>query len=135
MAGTEVVALIDFTPHVQPVLFAAATALYWYHVHGRSRLRTDAVRASLAAMAEVRPWDEAEQALWPAALTWEALRRLATPLELAREQGSEPGHRVQARLTAVHAVARALVRLGAIDAPPRAPSRPSPHAPAHQPPP
>ncbi len=130
MAGTDVVALVDFTPHVQPVLFAAATALYWYHVYGRSRLRTGPLHASLAAMAEVRPWDEAELALWPAALTWEALRRLATPLELARQRGV-PGTSVAARLSAVHAVARALVRLGVVDGGPRsARIRPSPHSPA-----
>lgn len=115
MTGNDVVALIDFTPHVQPVLFAATTALYWYHVYGRQQLRTDPVRASLVAMAEVRPWDEAELSLWPAALTWEALRRLATPLALAREQNVDPGHSARARLAAVHAVARALPRVGRPD--------------------
>jgi Ser/Thr protein kinase RdoA (MazF antagonist) len=131
MAGTEVVALIDFTPHLQPVLFAAATALYWYHVYGRARLRADPMLASLAAMAEVRPWNDTELALWPAALTWEALRRLATPLELAREHGGEPGHRVGARLRAVHAVARALVHVDAVDgAAPSARHWPGPRTPA-----
>ncbi len=113
MAGDAVVALIDFTPHVQPVLFAASTALYWYHVYGRKQLRADHARRSLAAMGEVRPWDEAELALWPSALTWEALRRLATVLELAREQAAEPGPGTRERREAVHAVARALPRLRA----------------------
>ena len=38
MHGGDVVAIIDFTPFFQPVLFAVATAVYWYHVHGQRRL-------------------------------------------------------------------------------------------------
>jgi hypothetical protein len=34
MNGTEVIALIDFTPYWEPVLFAVSSALYWYHVYG-----------------------------------------------------------------------------------------------------
>ncbi len=33
--GERVVAIIDFRPHVLPVLSAASTAPYWYHVYGQ----------------------------------------------------------------------------------------------------
>jgi len=79
-------AIIDFTPHHQPFLFALATAVYWYHVYGHDPLDHDAVRASLAAAASQRPWTDLEAALWPAMLAREALRRLATPLAVAAEK-------------------------------------------------
>ncbi len=34
MDGDDVIAIIDFTPFFHPVLFAVATAVYWYHIHG-----------------------------------------------------------------------------------------------------
>jgi Ser/Thr protein kinase RdoA (MazF antagonist) len=111
MAGDDVVALIDFTPHWQPVLFAAATALYWFHVYGQPHVSAGQLRASMATMAELRPWTEAELALWPASLVLEALRRLATPLELARERGGEPGPGAGERLAAAETVARLLPAL------------------------
>src|SRR5262249_37552874 len=49
--GEQVVAIIDFTPHVQPVLFAASSALYWYHVYGKQAISMEALAASRAAMA------------------------------------------------------------------------------------
>lgn len=105
MDGDAVVSLIDFTPHWDSVLFAASTALYWFHVYGSPSVTRDQLTASLAAMGERRPWSAAELALWEAALVREALRRLATPLELARESGGEPGPSVARRLEAVRAVA------------------------------
>jgi hypothetical protein len=39
--GEQVVAIIDFTPHVLPVLFAASTALYWYRVYGQPAISAD----------------------------------------------------------------------------------------------
>lgn len=47
--GEQVVAIIDFTPHVLPVLFAASTALYWYHVYGRPAVSAVGLAASRAA--------------------------------------------------------------------------------------
>jgi homoserine kinase type II len=111
MTGDEVIALVDFTPHLQPVLFAAATALYWFHVYGQPHVGPDQLRANMATMAEVRPWTDAELALWPAALVLEALRRLATPLELAREHAAAVGPRLGERLAAAEAVARLLPEL------------------------
>jgi homoserine kinase type II len=111
LAGDEVVALIDFTPHLQSVLFAAATALYWFHVYESPKVNPALLRASLADMGELRPWTPAELALWPASLVLEALRRLATPLELAAERDREPGPATGARLAAVAAVVRALPEL------------------------
>jgi len=90
-------AIIDFTPHHQPFLFALATAVYWYHVYGHDRLDPDAVGASLAAAARLRPWTDLEAALWPAMLAREALRRLATPLAIAA--GRPAGHPRSARAT------------------------------------
>ena len=86
MNGDQVVAIIDFTPFFQPVLFAFCSAIYWYHVIGRDELDAGAVRASLAALAERWPWTEADHAAWPAMLVSETLRRLATPLAVARER-------------------------------------------------
>jgi len=89
--GEQVVAIIDFTPHVLPVLFAASTALYWYHVYRQPAVLAARLAASRAAMAQARPWPAAEEELWAAGLVWEALRRLATTLELARRSGTDPG--------------------------------------------
>jgi Ser/Thr protein kinase RdoA (MazF antagonist) len=99
--GEQVVAIIDFTPHVLPVLFAASTALYWYHVYGQPAVSAAGLAASRAAFAQARPWPAAEEELWVAGLMWEALRRLATTLELARRAGTDPGHTSAARMEAV----------------------------------
>jgi hypothetical protein len=104
MDGDDVVAIIDFTPHCQPVLFAVATAIYWYHVNLPgppappaavpappaigARLDVGAIGASLDAAG---PWTGAERAAWPAMLVLEALRRLATPFAVAAESGPPPG--------------------------------------------
>src|SRR5215469_7022853 len=74
--GEQVVAIIDFTPQVLPVLLAASTALYWYHVHGQPTVLAAGLAASRAAMAQARPWPAREEELWAAGLVWEALRRL-----------------------------------------------------------
>jgi Ser/Thr protein kinase RdoA (MazF antagonist) len=66
--GEQVVAIIDFTPHLLPVLSAASTALYWYHVYGQSAISADSLAASRAAIGEVRPWAAAEEELWTAGL-------------------------------------------------------------------
>ena len=100
MHGDEVVAIVDFTPLCQPVLFAVATAVYWYHVHGRRELDPGAIRASLAAAGH-RPWTTAEREVWPAMLAREALRRLATPLAVAAESGAGPPARTGERYRAV----------------------------------
>ena len=102
--GERVVAIIDFTPHLLPVLFAASTALYWYHVYGRPAIAVDDLAASRAAMGEVRPWAAGEEELRAAGLVWEGLRRLATPLELARRGCANPGPAARARLAAVEAI-------------------------------
>jgi Ser/Thr protein kinase RdoA (MazF antagonist) len=100
MHREEVVAIVDFTPSCQPVLFAVATAVYWYHVHGHRRLDPGAIRASLAAAGR-RPWTAAEREVWPAMLAREALRRLATPLAVAAEAGTGPRARTGERYRAV----------------------------------
>jgi len=102
--GEQVVAIIDFTPHVLPVLFAASTALYWYHVYGQPAVPADGLAASRAAIAEARPWPAGEEELWTAGLVWEGLRRLATTLELARRAGADPGPATAARLAAVETI-------------------------------
>lgn len=107
--GEKVVAIIDFTPHVLPALFAAATALYWYHVHGHQLVLAADLTASWAAIAQARPWTPAEDELWLAGLTWESLRRIATTLELARRGRTDPGPATPARMAAVEAIA-ALIR-------------------------
>lgn len=101
--GEHVAAIIDFTPHVLPVLFAASTALYWYHIYGQSAVSAAGLAASRAAMAQTRPWPAAEEKLWAAGLVWEALRRLATTLELARRADTDPGPAAAARMAAVEA--------------------------------
>ena len=100
MDGDEVIAIIDFTPLCEPVLFAVATAVYWYLVHGRRQLDPGGIRACLDAAAP-RPWTAAEREIWPAMLAREALRRLATPLAVAAEAGSRPPAWPAARYQAV----------------------------------
>ena len=110
LAGDQVVAIIDFTPHVLPVLLAVSTALYWFHVYGRRTVLATSLAASRAAIAEARPWPAAERELWGAGLAWEGLRRLATTLELARRAGTEPGPAVRTRIAAVEAICRLIPR-------------------------
>ena len=102
--GEQVVAIIDFAPHVLPVVFAVSSALYWYHVHGQQAVSAAGLAASRAAVAEARPWSAAEERLWLAGLAWEGLRRLATTLELARRTHADPGPPVQGRLAAIEAI-------------------------------
>jgi len=102
--GEQVVAIIDFTPHMLPVLFAVSSALYWYHVHGQQAVSAVALAASRAAVAQARPWSAAEDGLWLAGLVWEGLRRLATTLELAKRAHADPGSSARARLAAVEAI-------------------------------
>ena len=113
MNDTEVVAVIDFTPHLLPAVLAACTALYWYHVHGKARPVTAQLTASFAAMNAVRPWTAAEHVALAAGLAWEALRRIATPLELARERHEAPGPSVAPRLAALRTLVHLLPELGA----------------------
>jgi Ser/Thr protein kinase RdoA (MazF antagonist) len=101
MTGDEVVAIIDFTPYWEPALFAACTALYWYHVYGRTAVDQAGLRTSIEALGRERPWTTEEVALWPAGLLREALRRLATPLVLAAESGATPGPSLRNRHTAL----------------------------------
>jgi Ser/Thr protein kinase RdoA (MazF antagonist) len=98
MDGDEVIAIIDFTPFFESVLFAVATAVYWYHVHGQRELDPDAIHTSLDAAH--RPWAPTERAIWPAMLAREALRRLATPLALSAEM-HQPAVPVNERYQAV----------------------------------
>jgi Ser/Thr protein kinase RdoA (MazF antagonist) len=115
MRGDEVVAVIDFTPFAEPALFAVATAVYWYHLHGRpaadTTADTAAIAVSLAAAAPGRPWTAAELAAWPAMLLRESLRRLATPLALAEEAGTAVPAGVGLRYEAVRTVVRSWRRL------------------------
>lgn len=111
MDGNAVVSLIDFTPYFEAVLFAASTALYWYHVYGSAEVSPSRLWSSMATMSETRPWTREELALWPAALVRETLRRLATPLELAHESRTEPGPSAGPRLFAVRALVPALPKL------------------------
>jgi Ser/Thr protein kinase RdoA (MazF antagonist) len=106
MDGDQVVAVIDFTPFAEPVLFAVATALYWYHVHGQATLDRRALRASFAAAGPQRGWTRAEVTLWPVMLLREALRRLATPLALAGESGTPVPASAVARYEAVRSILR-----------------------------
>jgi hypothetical protein len=55
-------------------------------------------------MAQTRPWPAAEEVLWAAGLAWEALRRVATTLELARRADTDPGPATGARMAAVEAI-------------------------------
>jgi len=107
--GEQVVAIIDFTPHVLPVLFAATTALYWYHVYGQRTVSGVDLAASRAAMAQARSWTAAEEELWAAGLVCEGLRRLATALELAKRSRSDPEPAAGVRMAAVEAIASLLM--------------------------
>lgn len=104
MDGDDVVAIIDFTPHYQPVLFAVAVAVYWIHVHGRPEPDVEAIWSSLMAAAPPDDWSEVERAVWPSMLLLEALRRLATPLALAAETGADVPASTSARYDAVAAL-------------------------------
>lgn len=106
MDGDQVVAVIDFTPFAEPVLFAIATAVYWYHVHGRPTLDCTAVRASFAAGGHQRGWTRAEISLWLVMLLREALRRLATPLALADASSTPVPAAATVRYEAVRSVLR-----------------------------
>jgi Ser/Thr protein kinase RdoA (MazF antagonist) len=106
--GEHVVAIIEFTPHVLPVLSAVSTALYWYHVHGQHAEPAAGLAASRAAAAEARPWSAAEDDLWVVGLAWEGLRRLPTTLELARRTCTDPGSAARARLGAINAISTLL---------------------------
>ena len=114
MDGDEVQAIIDFTPHHQPFLFALATAVYWYHVYGRYRIDLDAIGASLAATAGQRPWTSLEAALWPAMLAREALRRLATPLAIAAAKPTGVPSTADESTTAPPAVGPRYAAVGAV---------------------
>ncbi len=85
----EVVAIIDFTPHYQPVLFAVACAVYWTSVYGHGEPDATAIWSSLLAAAGPAGWSEVEVAVWPSMLLIEALRRLATPLAIAAKSGTD----------------------------------------------
>jgi hypothetical protein len=100
MNGSEVIAIADFTPLHQPVLFAVATAVYWYHIHGHRQLDLGGIRASLTAAAH-RPWTATEREVWPAMLAREALRRLATPMAVAALTRARPPARTGERYQAV----------------------------------
>jgi Ser/Thr protein kinase RdoA (MazF antagonist) len=124
-ASGAVVSLIDFTPHLASVMFAATTALYWFHVYEHSEPRPEALRDGLASVAVARPWTQAELAAWPASLVLEAMRRLATALALSGEPGTgapdassfrppvppRVGPSVEPRLAAARAVVRMLPEL------------------------
>jgi Ser/Thr protein kinase RdoA (MazF antagonist) len=100
MDGAEVVSVVDFTPYYESALFGAATALYWYHVHGQPVADRPRLLRSLELLGSARPWTADELALWPAALLREALRRLATPLALDAPQSPS----LPARVAAVRAI-------------------------------
>jgi Ser/Thr protein kinase RdoA (MazF antagonist) len=117
MEGSEVVAIVDFTPYRESALFASCTALYWYHVYGRTSVDVGQLRASVDAIGAEREWAAEELSLVPAGLVREALRRLATPLALAAEAGTPgparagtttPGPSVAPRHAALVALLRAL---------------------------
>jgi Ser/Thr protein kinase RdoA (MazF antagonist) len=101
MDGDEVVAIVDFTPYCKPVLFAMATAVYWYHLYGHRTLDPAAVRASVTALRECHEWTAIEVSAWPAMLLLEALRRLATTLALAEETGTHASGGLTPRYDAV----------------------------------
>ena len=111
MDGDEVVAIIDFTPHHQPVLFAVATAVYWVHVYGRPEPDAEAIWSSLMAAAPPADWSDVERAVWPSMLLLEALRRLATPLALAAETGADVPASTSTRYEAVAALIESWPRL------------------------
>jgi Ser/Thr protein kinase RdoA (MazF antagonist) len=97
MDGDQVVAVIDFTPHTEPVIFAIAGAVYWYHAYGHPALDLAAMRAGLEAAGAHRPWTSEELATWPAMLLREALRRVATTLATTEpaDIGAVPSFRLR----------------------------------------
>jgi len=104
----EVVAIIDFTPHYQPVMFAVASAVYWTAVYGNTEPDPNAIWTSLMAAAGSGDWTEVELAVWPSMLLIEALRRLATPLAVAAQSGAdEAPANATARYEAVAALVHA----------------------------
>ncbi len=107
MQENEVVSIVDFTPYYESALFAACTALYWYHVHGRMSVDVGRLRASVEAVGCERAWTAEELGLVPAGLVREALRRLATPLALAAESARPPGPSLAARGAALVGIVRA----------------------------
>jgi Ser/Thr protein kinase RdoA (MazF antagonist) len=112
MQGSDVAAIIDFTPFFEPALFAVATAVYWYQVFGRAELDAAALWSSFRLTGARRPWSSAETRLWPAMLAREALRRLATPLALADQAGGELPAMTAPRYAAVLALMRSWPELG-----------------------
>lgn len=104
--GDDVVAVIDFTPFRESLLFGVCTALYWYHVIDHPNgLATARISSGLSAYAERRPWSERELRLWPVLLIREALRRLATPLAGTEKTGGPvPAARFAKRYAAVTAL-------------------------------
>jgi Ser/Thr protein kinase RdoA (MazF antagonist) len=114
MNGDQVVAIVDFTPFSKPVLFAIATAVYWYHVYGRRTLDLGAIRASLTAVGECRKWTSAEIAAWPAMLVLEGLRRLATPIAVAEETGAQVSAGVGTRYGALRLIMRSWPAFGVL---------------------
>jgi Ser/Thr protein kinase RdoA (MazF antagonist) len=108
MDGNEVVSLVDFTPYRESALFAACTALYWYHVYGRATADVARLRASVDAIGQERAWTAQELALVPVGLLREALRRLATPLALAAQAGRPTGPSLAPRHAALAGILRAL---------------------------
>jgi homoserine kinase type II len=91
MSGDDVVAVIDFTPHRQPLPFALASALYWYHLYDRPSLELSALVESVAAFGQLRPWSTSELELLPAMVVREALRRLVTALAAPGSPTPTPG--------------------------------------------
>lgn len=99
-SGSDVVAIIDFSPHFQPALFGLATGLYWFCVY--RRLDLPGIEESLAAYGAHRELSVDELAAWPAMLLREGLRRLATPLAVQEELGQPAApDRLQARYAAL----------------------------------
>jgi Ser/Thr protein kinase RdoA (MazF antagonist) len=107
MDGNEVVSFVDFTPYHESALFAACTALYWYHMYGRASADVGQLRASVGAIGQERAWTAQELALVPVGLLREALRRLATPLALAAQDGRPTGPSLAPRHAALASILRA----------------------------
>lgn len=101
--GSDVVAIIDFSPHFEPALFGLAAALYWFHAYRGFDLA--AIEESLGTYGAHRRLSVDELAAWPAMLLREGLRRLATPLAVQEEMGQQPvAERLQARYAALVAL-------------------------------
>ena len=103
------VAVVDFTPYHQPALFALATALYWYFVHGKpDGIDLAGIRSGLGSYVECRSLTSTELAVLPAMVLRESLRRLAVPLALAEPGARGPGSAADLRYAAAVAVNAAL---------------------------